>query len=1139
MACFVYGVNRTIVYEHLTKKHFLIAAFPTHGSLFYRQQLMRPVLDYAVQEINNESYAPETLTLEYIGTNERAQTCEEIDKIILYSTIQEITAAQLQGDFSEETAVHLAYFGPGCAKGVEDIVKWQNVKFEKDAVPVFDAMASSSHFRNKTAYPTLVRTGYTEDRFLLFYEEIEGYFGWNKTDLLFLVDDNDAVWKTIYEPIQRAYWDNEKMKSVSQKRSICDGPNSKPDWLANALKDVLFEVTAIFFFADMECVQRVLIEAVRHHNLTAIPGQVTFIVSNFFDTKYWGTLNLNGTAMQGNLTVEDQLILERAYQQTFVASYYVSNDLLDRMANFTKLLLDFVRADLTKYPETGFGYQSTMLEEGVNPTVLGYYSAVHIYAQAMKMYRDEIEPSTMENDKIYMDGARIAQIIKDHQRFDIPHVGEVYIDQHGDAPGCFALKRYIKHENRYIGGNFSTWLKFAHNSIGLDDVHDKAFKYKAAVTPLARPVEPSGSQEDEPSPMLIIIALASIVVIVLAVSGIVIKYYVNKARLGSKWWVIDQSALKYIRPPDSDGTVSMRLHDTLTMKSEAFTFMTIDRAMMNPFLEEGQKEIEVARYHGQLVAIHTMKRRWNLSRALLLELRDVRLNIHTNLIKFYGICVNEGYSATVTEYAYRGSMQDLFLGPQAGLDLSLRYSLLQDLLEGMIYIHKTFGYHGSLTSLKCMIDRTFVLKIHDYAPKILQSKICDLSDWDLLWTAPELLRHCRSEKERRRSCVPAILSVQDYQKADIYSIGIILQELVTESCPYPAADKKDFILPPSEIISLVREGTSTPPYRPLIHTIVDVDERCRDIMESCWQEDPTNRPSLAYLKIRLRQIRGNVKGGLFDDLMERLQSYAAQLQIAVDERTAQLREEQGKIQALLYELLPKSVADRLISKNPVDPEPFDCVTIYFSDIVSFTTIAAESTAAEVVNMLNHLYQLFDGIIDHYDAYKVETIGDAYMVVSGLPKRNGCEHAPIISKLALNILQAAGNFHIPHRPRDKFKIRIGVHSGPCVAGVVGNKMPRYCLFGDTVNTASRMESTSEPNRVQLSGATAAFVQGQPDFQLESRGKIDVKGKGLMETFWLTPSPTLVCYPSPVVNHFSYMRRNTIRRQNSVNTILENE
>lgn len=130
----------------------------------------------------------------------------------------------------------------------------------------------------------------------------------------------------------------------------------------------------------------------------------------------------------------------------------------------------------------------------------------------------------------------------------------------------------------------------------------------------------------------------------------------------------------------------------------------------------------------------------------------------------------------------------------------------------------------------------------------------------------------------------------------------------------------------------------------------------------------------------------------------------------------------------------------------VPPESFDMVTIYFSDIVGFTTISAYSSPFEVVQLLNDLYTMFDDICDDHDVYKVETIGDAYMVVSGLPIRNGNKHAGEIATMALNLLHHCGQFKINHLPGIPLRLRIGIHSGACVSGVVGSKMPRYCLFG---------------------------------------------------------------------------------------------
>ncbi|XP_061648204.1 receptor-type guanylate cyclase gcy-4 isoform X3 [Phyllopteryx taeniolatus] len=198
----------------------------------------------------------------------------------------------------------------------------------------------------------------------------------------------------------------------------------------------------------------------------------------------------------------------------------------------------------------------------------------------------------------------------------------------------------------------------------------------------------------------------------------------------------------------------------------------------------------------------------------------------------------------------------------------------------------------------------------------------------------------------------------------------------------------------------------------------------------------------------------------------------------------------------------------------------DLVTIFFSDIVGFTSISASCTPLQVVEMLNNLYICFDTRIDSYDVYKVETIGDAYMVVSGLPERNGDRHADEIAKMALDLVTAVRQVSIPHMPNQRLQLRAGIHTGPCVAGIVGYKMPRYCLFGDTVNTASRMESTSLPQKIHTSSETYLALIKDYAYELQLRGEIEVKGKGKMYTYWLighknysVQNDSLVCHWNP--------------------------
>lgn len=258
-----------------------------------------------------------------------------------------------------------------------------------------------------------------------------------------------------------------------------------------------------------------------------------------------------------------------------------------------------------------------------------------------------------------------------------------------------------------------------------------------------------------------------------------------------------------------------------------------------------------------------------------------------------------------------------------------------------------------------------------------------------------------------------------------------------------------------------------------------------------------------------------------------MELYANNLEELVEERTQDYIEEKKKCEKLLYQLLPQSVAAQLISGQPVVAETFDQVTIYFSDIVGFTAISAESTPMQVVQFLNDLYTCFDSIVENFDVYKVETIGDAYMVVSGLPIRNGNQHAREIARLALALLGAVHKFRIHHRPQDQLKLRIGLHTGACVAGVVGLKMPRYCLFGDTVNTASRMESNGEALRIHISENTKLALDEFGTFITTQRGYVPMKGKGEMLTYWLEGEVPKPASPSVPAQQLLHGRRSSLK------------
>ncbi|KAM6178192.1 guanylate cyclase soluble subunit beta-2-like [Rhynchocyon petersi] len=208
--------------------------------------------------------------------------------------------------------------------------------------------------------------------------------------------------------------------------------------------------------------------------------------------------------------------------------------------------------------------------------------------------------------------------------------------------------------------------------------------------------------------------------------------------------------------------------------------------------------------------------------------------------------------------------------------------------------------------------------------------------------------------------------------------------------------------------------------------------------------------------------------------------------------------EKKKTETLLYAMLPQHVANQLKEGKKVAAGEFKTCTILFSDVVTFTNICAACEPIQIVNMLNSMYSKFDRLTSVHNVYKVETIGDAYMVVGGVPVPVG-SHAQRVANFALGMRISAREVMNPVTG-EPIQIRVGIHTGPVLAGVVGDKMPRYCLFGDTVNTASRMESHGLPNKVHLSPTVYRALENQ-GFEIIQRGEIDVKGKGKMTTYFL--------------------------------------
>lgn len=209
-----------------------------------------------------------------------------------------------------------------------------------------------------------------------------------------------------------------------------------------------------------------------------------------------------------------------------------------------------------------------------------------------------------------------------------------------------------------------------------------------------------------------------------------------------------------------------------------------------------------------------------------------------------------------------------------------------------------------------------------------------------------------------------------------------------------------------------------------------------------------------------------------------------------------LRDEQEKSDRLLLNILPAEIAQQLKQEQSPIANRFDEVTILFADLVNFTSLAAQISPIELVNLLNQIFSSFDRLAEFYGLEKIKTIGDAYMVVGGLPTPRS-DHAIAVAQMALDMQKNISQFKTA--TGQSFQLRIGINTGSVVAGVIGLKKFSYDLWGDAVNLASRMESHGIVGKIQVSETT--YLHIKDEYELENRGEIQVKGRGAVTTYFL--------------------------------------
>ena len=305
----------------------------------------------------------------------------------------------------------------------------------------------------------------------------------------------------------------------------------------------------------------------------------------------------------------------------------------------------------------------------------------------------------------------------------------------------------------------------------------------------------------------------------------------------------------------------------------------------------------------------------------------------------------------------------------------------------------------------------------------------------------------------------------------------------------PTVILQDLVMPDIDGLDLVSQFRSHPGTEKIPVIMLSANEEAAtkaQLLEAGANDYLIKLPHQIELIARIR-----VHSEAYKRLLERDAAFRA-----LERSLADLTREREKSERLLRNILPDTIAERLKNNVSTIAETYSSVSVLFADLCGFTTFSERVDASQLVDLLDDIFSAFDHLANAYGVEKIKTIGDAYMAVAGLPEARD-DHAEAVAGMALGMLEA---FRGVMRNRGlSMEVRIGIHSGPVVAGVIGKHKFSYDLWGDTVNTASRMESHGEPSRVHVSQGTYTLLQDR--YRFTDRGKMNVKGKGMQQTYFL--------------------------------------
>jgi len=437
------------------------------------------------------------------------------------------------------------------------------------------------------------------------------------------------------------------------------------------------------------------------------------------------------------------------------------------------------------------------------------------------------------------------------------------------------------------------------------------------------------------------------------------------------------------------------------------------------------------------------------------EMKKLATLRHQCVITIMGAVIAKEDSMIVLEFMDHGSLYDVLHNETMVLEGEIILPILRDIAQGLRFLHAAVPQivHCDLKASNILVDGRFRAKVADFGLSSAETDKVGAAGTPY-FLSPEILRG----------------ETGNTVESDAFAFGVVLYEVYSRKDPYEGEK-------PLEVLRLVADAAAKK--RPI--PPASMPPKAKALMAECLADTASQRPTFEELDLQLKRLDVSI--------MEPI-------------RQRPSGSEQARSDSMYDEMFPKDIAKALKEGRKVEPQTREDCTIVSSDIVDFSKLANSLPPAKVADMLQRLDDKLDQLCRQQEMYKVETVNESFMAITGLIKDQP-DHAKRIAEFSIAAVRAANEtpIDVDDPSKGNVSIQVGVSSGPVVANVIGSRNPRYSLFGDAVNTASRMAESSEANRIHCSEFAAMLFEEQcPSIPVKPRGLITVSGKGEMFTFF---------------------------------------